>query len=140
MNSGFAAFRLRTLGYECRAGESLDEETFGYEPGAFVSPAETGGRHSSKFVIAKFDAEARYKLPMFSFEVPTTRGIADVVLGAALGRAEQPPRPADIWSLKLGTPADALPAKDFIDYACGSDGGPPQHRSHGERRRCREPL
>jgi len=49
-----------------------------------------------------------------------------IVLGAAPGRAEQPSRPADIWSLKLGTPASALPAKDFIDYACGSVGGPPQ--------------
>ena len=56
----------------------------------------------------------------------TLAAAALIVLGAALGRAEQPPRPADIWSLKFGTPASALPAKDFIDYACGSDGGPPQ--------------
>ena len=31
-----------------------------------------------------------------------------------------------MWSLKLGTPAAALPNNEFIDYACGSDGGPPQ--------------
>jgi len=31
-----------------------------------------------------------------------------------------------VWSLKLGTPAAALPNNEFIDYACGSDGGPPQ--------------
>jgi hypothetical protein len=49
-----------------------------------------------------------------------------LMLGAGLARAkDQPPR-ADIWSLKLGTPAAALPRDAFIDYACGSNGGPPQ--------------
>ena len=42
------------------------------------------------------------------------------------GHADEPPRRADIWSLKLGTPAPALPRNAFIDYACGSNGGPPQ--------------
>ena len=49
-----------------------------------------------------------------------------IILGAACGHADEPPRRADIWSLKLGTPAASLPIKDFIDYACGSNGGPPQ--------------
>ena len=49
-----------------------------------------------------------------------------LILGAACGHADEPPRRADIWSLKLGTPAAALPSKDYIDYACGSNGGPPQ--------------
>jgi hypothetical protein len=49
-----------------------------------------------------------------------------IALSAASVHAEERPRRADIWSLKLGTPASALPGKDFIDYACGSDGGPPQ--------------
>jgi hypothetical protein len=49
-----------------------------------------------------------------------------IILSAASGLAEERPRRADIWSLKLGTPASALPGKDFIDYACGSNGGPPQ--------------
>ena len=61
-----------------------------------------------------------------NFVRATLAAVALIVLGAALGHAEQPPRPPDIWSLKLGTPASALPGKDFIDYACGSDGGPPQ--------------
>jgi hypothetical protein len=52
--------------------------------------------------------------------------IALVLLGAATGRAEEAPRRADVWSLKLGTPASELPNNDFIDYACGSNGGPPQ--------------
>ena len=48
------------------------------------------------------------------------------LLGAASDRAEEAPRRADVWSLKLGTPASELPNNDFIDYACGSNGGPPQ--------------
>ncbi len=49
-----------------------------------------------------------------------------IALGAGTARAEDAPRRADVWSLKLGTPASALPNNDFIDYACGSNGGPPQ--------------
>ena len=48
------------------------------------------------------------------------------LLAAAAGRAEDAPRRTDVWSLKLGTPASKLLNKDFIDYACGSNGGPPQ--------------
>jgi len=49
-----------------------------------------------------------------------------IAIGAGIARADDAPRRADIWSLKLGTLATALPSNDFIDYACGSDGGPPQ--------------
>jgi hypothetical protein len=49
-----------------------------------------------------------------------------IIIGAGIARAEDPRRRADVWSLKLGTPAAALPNNEFIDYACGSDGGPPQ--------------
>jgi hypothetical protein len=49
-----------------------------------------------------------------------------IVLSAAVGHAEEPLRRADIWSLRLGTPAAALSNNDFVDYACGSNGGPPQ--------------
>jgi hypothetical protein len=48
------------------------------------------------------------------------------LLGAATGSADDAPRRADVWSMKLGTPASELPNNDFIDYACGSNGGPPQ--------------
>ena len=54
-----------------------------------------------------------------------------VVLGAACGRAAEIPRRADIWTLKLGTSASALPSDAFIDYACGSNGGPPQQPLSG---------
>jgi hypothetical protein len=49
-----------------------------------------------------------------------------VLLGAGDAGAEEAPTRADIWNLKLGTPAAALPRDAFIDYACGSNGGPPQ--------------
>ena len=52
--------------------------------------------------------------------------VAALVLGAGLARAEDQPARADIWGLKLGTPAAALPRDAFADYACGSNGGPPQ--------------
>jgi len=52
--------------------------------------------------------------------------VAILALGVDLGHAEDQPARADIWTLKLGTPAAALPRDAFIDYACGSNGGPPQ--------------
>ena len=51
--------------------------------------------------------------------------VAALVLGAGLARAEDQRARADIWSLKLGTSATALPHDAFDDYACGSNGGPP---------------
>ena len=51
---------------------------------------------------------------------------AALVLGAGLARAEDQRARADIWSLKLGTPVSVLPHDAFDDYACGSNGGPPQ--------------
>jgi hypothetical protein len=54
-----------------------------------------------------------------------------LLLGATTVRAAEAPAPADIWSLRLGTPASALPRDAFIDYACGSNGGPPQQALAG---------
>jgi hypothetical protein len=54
-----------------------------------------------------------------------------VFLGGVAGRTEDRPARADIWSLKLGTPGSALPRDAFIDYACGSNGGPPQQALTG---------
>ena len=70
------------------------------------------------------------KPPLAGFSdhpVSTTITVAVfLIFGVACGHADELPRRADIWSLKLGTPAAALPLKDYIDYACGSNGGPPQ--------------
>jgi hypothetical protein len=52
--------------------------------------------------------------------------------------AGQPPRRAEVWDLKLGTPAAALPS-GFGEYACGTNGGPPSQPldGWGDFRRCR---
>jgi hypothetical protein len=57
--------------------------------------------------------------------------VAALVLRMGLARAEDQPKRADVWSLKLGTPAAALPGEAFVDYACGSNGGPPQQSISG---------
>jgi hypothetical protein len=54
-----------------------------------------------------------------------------IVLGASGASAEDVPMRADIWSLKLGTPASALPQDAFVEYACGGNGGPPQQALTG---------
>ena len=51
---------------------------------------------------------------------------AVLILNMGFARADNAPTRADIWSLKLGTPASALPQDAFVDYACGGNGGPPQ--------------
>jgi hypothetical protein len=52
--------------------------------------------------------------------------VALFALSAAAGRSQDRPPRVEIWSLKLGTPVSALPRDAFVDYACGSKGGPPQ--------------
>jgi hypothetical protein len=42
--------------------------------------------------------------------------------GAAARAQELPPK---IWDIKLGIPVSELPLKDFVDPACGTNGGPP---------------
>jgi hypothetical protein len=57
--------------------------------------------------------------------------VAALALGAGSTGAGVPPVRADIWTLKLGTSATALPREAFVDYACGSNGGPPQQSLSG---------
>ena len=54
-----------------------------------------------------------------------------IVLGAGSARPEDPPVRADVWTLKLGTPVAALSVDAFVDYACGSNGGPAQQPLSG---------
>jgi hypothetical protein len=42
--------------------------------------------------------------------------------GGASRAQDLPPK---IWDIKLGIPISALPLKDFVDPACGTNGGPP---------------
>jgi hypothetical protein len=65
--------------------------------------------------------------------------IASVTSAAAAAQgAGQPPHRAEIWDLKLGTPAAALPS-GFGEYACGTNGGPPSRPLSGwsDFRSCR---
>lgn len=52
--------------------------------------------------------------------------------------AEERHRRLEIWDLQLGAPVDQLP-NEFIDYACGTAGGPPSRPLDGWRdfHRCR---
>src|SRR5215471_18911269 len=56
--------------------------------------------------------------------------------GGAACAQDLPPK---IWDIKLGTPISALPLKDFVDPACGTNGGPPARGAQGLRRVCRVP-
>ena len=57
---------------------------------------------------------------------------------AASAAAQGLPKRLEVWDLKLGTPAQKLP-DEFVDYACGTNGGPPSLPLAGfaEFRRCR---
>lgn len=46
--------------------------------------------------------------------------------GAPPGRAAPAEEQGDLHGIKLGTMAAALPLDGFVDFACGSDGGPPK--------------
>jgi len=77
--------------------------------------------------------EERPSRPRLEGRTALIQSIAVVLLllGAPMPRAEDTPTRADIWSLRLGTPASALPRDAFIDYACGSNGGPAQQALAG---------
>jgi len=51
---------------------------------------------------------------------------AALALGLCLGPASAQNSPTSkIWDIKLGTPIAALPLDNFVDPACGTNGGPP---------------
>jgi hypothetical protein len=47
-----------------------------------------------------------------------------VLLGVAAAAAQGRP-PTKLWDIPFGTPVAALPLDDFVDPACGTNGGPP---------------
>jgi hypothetical protein len=50
---------------------------------------------------------------------------AALVAGLGLGVARSQALATKIWDIKLGTPIAALPLDQFVDPACGTNGGPP---------------
>src|ERR1700676_4984322 len=72
-----------------------------------------------------------------------SRILAGTVLGLLLaagasGSAQERPPRLEVWDLALGTRVDQLPA-EFVDQACGTNGGPPSVPLNGwnDFRRCR---
>jgi hypothetical protein len=64
---------------------------------------------------------------------------ATLFLALATAAAAQPqPTRLEVWDLRLGTPVEKLP-DEFVDHACGNNGGPPSLPLAGFRefRRCR---
>jgi hypothetical protein len=61
--------------------------------------------------------------------------LAGWLTGAALGQRLSP----SIWDMRLGTPVSELPDDEFVDPACGTNGGPPGLRLDGFEQfaRCR---
>ena len=63
-----------------------------------------------------------------------------VLVGArqALSAPSDLPRRLEVWDLRLGSQVDQLP-DEFVDYACGTNGGPPSLPLNGWKdfRRCR---
>jgi hypothetical protein len=50
---------------------------------------------------------------------------ATLAAGLGLGDAGAQELATKIWDIKLGTPVPALPLDQFVDPACGTNGGPP---------------
>jgi hypothetical protein len=61
-----------------------------------------------------------------------------LTLLASGARAQERPPRLEVWDLRLGTPVDQLP-DEFVDLACGTNGGPPSLplNGWGDFRRCR---
>src|SRR5262249_42087641 len=59
-----------------------------------------------------------------------------LVLSSDLTSAQSRPK---IWDMKFGTPVGELPDEEFVDPACGTNGGPPGLRIAGfeEFEKCR---
>ena len=65
--------------------------------------------------------------------------LAGWLAGAAWGQQPSPRIWPSIWDLQLGTPVSELPEEEFVDPACGTNGGPPGLRLDGFEQfaRCR---
>jgi hypothetical protein len=77
------------------------------------------------------------RIHLASWLIVAALGVLSGAPSHAAGADERPTR-HEIWDIKLGAKVDALP-DDFIDYACGTNGGPPGLPLSGWKdfRRCR---
>jgi hypothetical protein len=51
--------------------------------------------------------------------------VAVLAMSVAAGSGKAQTQAPKIWDIKLGIPISALPLNDFVDTACGTNGGPP---------------
>ena len=77
-------------------------------------------------------------LPAFLPVSPRVVGVRVVCLSGAGQPHRGRPTRLEVWDLRLGSQIEQLP-DEFIDYACGTNGGPPSTPLNGWRevRRCR---
>jgi hypothetical protein len=77
-------------------------------------------------------------MPRRSHSLLTATLLALASAAIAVAAAAERPVRLEVWDLRLGTRADQLP-DEFIDYACGTNGGPPglPLGGWGDFRRCR---
>ncbi len=65
---------------------------------------------------------ARHAKPCDWLVAVTWLALALLVPGITTASGQSPTR---IWDVKLGTPVGELPDEEFVDPACGTNGGPP---------------
>jgi hypothetical protein len=77
------------------------------------------------------------RVHLVSWLIAAALGVLGAGPALAAGADERPTR-HEIWDIKLGAKIDAVP-DDFVDYACGTNGGPPGLPLSGWKdfRRCR---
>src|SRR3954454_15537908 len=66
-------------------------------------------------------------------------GVRAVCFSAPGNHASDRPTRLEVWDLQLGTQLEALP-DEFVDYACGTNGGPPATPLHPRRAGQRRPA
>lgn len=62
---------------------------------------------------------------MVQTQRPSIALVAAIAAGLALAGAHAQELATKIWDIKLGTPIADLPLDQFVDPACGTNGGPP---------------
>jgi hypothetical protein len=97
-------------------------------------PDETGYAMKS---VSLSPETSRYLTRLFGFVVATASLIGATGMLFAQGADERPVR-REVWDIQLGARIADLP-DDYVDYACGTNGGPPSTPLTGwkDYRRCR---
>ena len=95
-------------------------------------PIIVAGRELMGFVIARVRCAITLPIlrPSIRFNIIAAVCIA-LILSVTGSTAFAQQRPPKIWDIPLGTPVGELPEDDFVDPACGTNGGTPGLRLSG---------